>query len=179
MKMKMEIENLPYLYYGGAKPPSGCLRAKAHASHAETEGVAPRLNLQLGGPLQNASSHSHLRSGAQCVENRAVLIRTKLAVLGLPLLGVCLTGMAQSHDPVTRGAPAPSSSAPSPDQRVDINSATLDELMKIPGVTRVWADRIVRFRPYRTKADLEEQGVLPPDLYGRIKDYVIAHRMKQ
>jgi DNA uptake protein ComE-like DNA-binding protein len=106
-------------------------------------------------------------------------MRTKLAVLGLPLLGVCLTGMAQNPDPDTRGVPAGSSKTLSPENRVDINSATLEELMKVPGITRVWAQRIVRFRPYRTKADLEEQGVLPPDLYGRIKDSIIAHRLKQ
>jgi DNA uptake protein ComE-like DNA-binding protein len=152
---------------------------KTHASHAETEGLVPRRNLRLGGPSQNTFSHLHLRSDAQCVQNRAVFIRTKLAVLGFPLLGVCLAGITQNHDPATRGTPATVSTAPSPEQRVDINSATLEELMKIPGITRVWGERIVRFRPYRTKADLEEQGVLPEELYSRIKDYVIAHRIKQ
>jgi DNA uptake protein ComE-like DNA-binding protein len=129
--------------------------------------------------LQNRPSHLHLPSGAQCVENRAVFTRTKLAVLGLPLLGACLTGMAQGHDPAASCIPANSSKASSPENRIDINSATLEELMKVPGVTRIWAERIVRFRPYRTKADLEEQGVLPPGLYGRIKDSIIAHRLKQ
>ena len=63
--------------------------------------------------------------------------------------------------------------------RVDINQATLDELLKIPGMTRTWAGRIVRFRPYRTKQDLLDRGVLSPEVYNRIKDYVIAHREKQ
>ena len=108
-----------------------------------------------------------------------MLKRTVLAVLGLLLLGVCLTGKAQTHGPDPRIAPSTKSKAPSQDQRVDINTATLDELMKIPGITRVWADRIVRFRPYRTKADLEEQGVITPELYDRIKDCIIAHRSKQ
>lgn len=49
--------------------------------------------------------------------------------------------------------------------------------MKVPGMTRVWAARIVRFRPYRSKLDLTEQGVLPGDVYNKIKDYVIAHHM--
>jgi DNA uptake protein ComE-like DNA-binding protein len=104
---------------------------------------------------------------------------TKFALLRLPLLIVCLTGIAQHHASAASSTPTNSSTAPSPDQRVDINSATLEELMKVPGITRVWADRIVRFRPYRTKADLEDQGVLPADLYSRIKDYVIAHQIKQ
>jgi DNA uptake protein ComE-like DNA-binding protein len=69
--------------------------------------------------------------------------------------------------------------APAPEARIDINHATLDELSKIPGLTRVWAGRIVRFRPYRTKADLLEKGILSGEVYDRIKDYVIAHREKQ
>jgi DNA uptake protein ComE-like DNA-binding protein len=109
-----------------------------------------------------------------------VLTNTKLAALRLALLGVCLMGIAQNPVPNTRAIPATSSKAPSPPSAlVDINRASLDDLMKVPGITRVWADRIIRFRPYRTKADLEEQGIIPADLYSRIKDSVIAHHMKQ
>ena len=49
----------------------------------------------------------------------------------------------------------------------------------MPGMTRTWAERIVRFRPYRTKIDLEDRGVVPSEVYDRIKDYVIAHRDEQ
>jgi hypothetical protein len=61
---------------------------------------------------------------------------------------------------------------------VDINRAPLSALLRIPGMTRVWAERIVRFRPYRTKRDLVEEGVLPAPVYSKIEDYVIAHRVK-
>ncbi len=67
-------------------------------------------------------------------------------------------------------------SAPSPEARVDINHASTAELAKVPGLTPSWAGRIVRFRPYRSKQDLVDRGVLPSDVYDRIKDYVIAHR---
>ena len=63
--------------------------------------------------------------------------------------------------------------------RVDINHATTDELMKVPGMTRTWAGRIVRFRPYHSKLDLVDRGVVPTGVYDRIKDYVIAHRSRQ
>ena len=55
----------------------------------------------------------------------------------------------------------------------------MDELIKIPGMTRVWAGRIIRFRLYRTKADLIEHGILSLVVYDRVKDYLIAHREKQ
>ncbi|MGO9434914.1 MAG: hypothetical protein ACLPH3_25335 [Terracidiphilus sp.] len=46
-------------------------------------------------------------------------------------------------------------------------------------MTPTWAERIVRFRPYRTKIDLIDRGVVTSAVYDRIKDYVIAHRNEQ
>lgn len=67
---------------------------------------------------------------------------------------------------------------PAPEDRIDINRASLGALLKVPGMTPSWAGRIVRFRPYRTKLDLLEKGVVSDEVYDRIKDYVIAHREK-
>jgi len=83
---------------------------------------------------------------------------------------------AQSSSPPS---PSKAKPAPAPEARIDINHATIEELLKVPGMTPSWAGRIVRFRPYRTKQDLLERGVLPSDVYDRIKDSVIAHRDKQ
>ena len=110
-------------------------------------------------------------------ENGAVQSRIRFAVLALALLGLCLGLMAQTADRDTNGAPKTSANAPPPAARIDINRAGVDELMKAPGMTRSWAARIVRYRPYRTKEDLLEQGVVTSEVYDRIKDYVIAHRM--
>jgi len=52
-------------------------------------------------------------------------------------------------------------------------------LLKVPGMTRSWAGRIIRFRPYRSKVDLVEAGVVPDYFYDRVKDYIIAHHEKQ
>ena len=67
-------------------------------------------------------------------------------------------------------------SVPAPEDRIDINHATLQQLLKAPGMSASWAGRIVRFRPYRTKQDLLDRGVVPGDVYQRIKDSLIAHR---
>ena len=69
--------------------------------------------------------------------------------------------------------------APAPELRIDVNHASVDELLKVPGMTPTWASRIVRFRPYRTKQDLLDDGVVPSNIYDRIKNYVIAHRDAQ
>jgi DNA uptake protein ComE-like DNA-binding protein len=97
----------------------------------------------------------------------------------LVLLGVCAAGTAQYQDRDTRGVPKTSANAPPPEARIDINHASVNELLKVPGMTPSWAGRIVRFRPYRAKDDLLEHGVVTSAVYDRIKDYVIAHRDKQ
>jgi DNA uptake protein ComE-like DNA-binding protein len=100
----------------------------------------------------------------------------QFAALAVAALFVCLAGTAQYHDQDTRGVPKTSATAPPPEVRIDINHASVDELLKIPGMTRVWAARIVRFRPYRGKQELLEHGIVTSQVYDRIKDYVIAHQ---
>jgi DNA uptake protein ComE-like DNA-binding protein len=117
-----------------------------------------------------------LRTGHGRAENGAVRTTMRLAALAVAVLGVCLAGTAQYQDRDTRGVAKTSASAPPPEARVDINHADLKELLKVPGMTPSWAGRIVRFRPYRTKQDLVERGVVTSEVYNRIKDFVIAHQ---
>lgn len=106
-------------------------------------------------------------------------VKTQFAAIMIALLAVCGAGAAQYQDRDTRGVPKTSSSAPPPELRTDINHAALNELLKVPGMTPSWAGRIVRYRPYHTKADLLDRGIVTAAVYDRIKDYVIAHRDKQ
>lgn len=103
--------------------------------------------------------------------------RLRMPALTMAILFLCLSGAAQTNsDRDTNGASKTSATAPPPEARVDINHASIDQLMKAPGMTRTWAGRIVRYRPYRTKQDLVEYGIVTSGVYERIKDYVIAHR---
>ena len=124
-------------------------------------------------------SNVYLRPSLDRAENKAVQARMRFTGLTVAMLSICLAGMAQYQDRDTRGVPKTSATAPPPVMRIDINHASVDELLKAPGMTRSWAGRIVRFRPYRTKADLLERGIVTSEVYNRIKDYVIAHRDKQ
>jgi DNA uptake protein ComE-like DNA-binding protein len=63
-----------------------------------------------------------------------------------------------------------------PSGPVDINHATAAEIARVPGLPAVWAQRIVRFRPYRTKADLVEKGIVPAEVYARIRDGIVARK---
>lgn len=95
----------------------------------------------------------------------------------------CLAAHAEYQHHDRSAALTTSTHAPAPEARIDINHASInhasiDELMKAPGMTRTWAARIVRFRPYRTKGDLLDRGIVTSAVYERIKNYV-AHREKQ
>jgi DNA uptake protein ComE-like DNA-binding protein len=102
----------------------------------------------------------------------AMHIRSGLVVFAIAVL--CVGAGAQERDR-SQGAPT-SVHAPPLGARVDINRASTAELLKVPGMTPSWAGRIVRFRPYRSKQDLLDRGVVTSAVYDRIKDYVIAHR---
>ncbi len=111
----------------------------------------------------------------QVREPFAVLIAAIL-ILSLAASARVVPSLAQSS--ASQRVPK-SKPAPPPAARIDINHASVDELLKIPGMTPTWAARIVRFRPYRTKRDLLDHGVLPGDVYDHIKDYVVAHRNEE
>jgi len=100
------------------------------------------------------------------VENGRVSTRRKfLLSLGAALLG---TWAARAER-----------QPPDPEDRLDLNTATPAQLMKLPGMTQVWAARIVRFRPYLRKDDLVNRGVVTGEVYARIADWVVAHRAKR
>ena len=105
-------------------------------------------------------------------------LRKPFAALFAALLILVLAAPAIAQSSAPQAAPK-TKSAPPPAERIDINHASVEEMLKIPGMTSSWAGRIIRFRPYRTKADLLERGVLSGEVYDRIKDYVIAHRGEQ
>ena len=117
-------------------------------------------------------------------ENGVVAATTQLTRWtgsAVTILCLCLVAQAQgqNQDRDSSGVPKTSAAAPAPEQRVDINHASLAELLKVPGMTPSWAGRVVRYRPYRTKQDLFDKGIVTSAVYDRIKDFVIAHRDKQ
>ena len=60
--------------------------------------------------------------------------------------------------------------------KVDLNQARLEELARLPGITPMLAERIVRHRPYRKLDDLVTRKVLGKKQFARIRDYVVVGR---
>ena len=121
-------------------------------------------------------AHEQAENGCVQLRKLFTVFLAAILILGLAEGLRAVPGLAQSGAPQTAPKSKP---APPPAARIDINHASMEQLLKIPGMTSSWADRIVRFRPYRTKLDLVDHGVLPSDVYDRIKDSIIAHRGEQ
>ena len=110
------------------------------------------------------------------------------------LLAATLVLSVQAQQPPAEGKPAPQAappqaqSAPKPpkpprptkarkypkakvpvDKLVDLNHASKEALMKLPGVTAEFAAKIIAARPLTTKTSLVTRGVVPHDVYSRIK----------
>ncbi len=68
-----------------------------------------------------------------------------------------------------------SPSSPKPDtDKINVNTASKDELDALPGIGSVTADKIIQNRPYSTPEDLLKQSVLTKAVYEKLKDLITA-----
>jgi competence protein ComEA len=59
---------------------------------------------------------------------------------------------------------------------LDLNVATRDQLMSLPGMSPAEADRVIAGRPYDDASDVVTRHILPKAEYDRISDQVTAKR---
>jgi competence protein ComEA len=74
--------------------------------------------------------------------------------------------------------PVPAAQAVAAD-KIDINTATIDQLKAFPGIGDAYSKRIVDGRPYANKGQLLSKGVLPAATYNKIKAQIIATQPKK
>jgi len=108
----------------------------------------------------------------------------KMLVVVAAVMFAAASGWAAESKTAVKGAPAPAPAVKAPKQGgvpasgtaelLDLNTATKEQLMTLPGIGEATAREIIRSRPFAKKDQLKSMKILSGQGYDRIKDRVVA-----
>jgi competence protein ComEA len=61
--------------------------------------------------------------------------------------------------------------------RVNVNTATKEDLMALPGVTEDTADKIIAGRPFKSKSELVSKNIVTKDQFKKLSSMIMTGHM--
>jgi DNA uptake protein ComE-like DNA-binding protein len=112
------------------------------------------------------------------------------AIVFAALLAAASGSALAEEPPQDAGSPPPSAAEETPSpiapppatppkpKLMDINTASREKLMSLPGMSERLADRVIAGRPYRSRVDLKSRNVLPVNVFNAIVELIVAKSPK-
>ena len=106
---------------------------------------------------------------------RKITAQIAVLIFLLSLVSGAAAGQASSSaKPATPAATPMQGSSMGDSDKLDINSATKDQLKALPGIGDAYSQKIIDGRPYHTKRDLLTKKIVPLATYNKISTRIIA-----
>jgi competence protein ComEA len=87
---------------------------------------------------------------------------------------ICLGGSAGAQVKAVKSAAGQATASATKGTLLDINSASREDLEKLPGIGKAYSEKIIKGRPYAKKDQLVTKKIIPQATYEKIKDLIVA-----
>ena len=98
-----------------------------------------------------------------------------IASFGYAQAASAASGSSKTSTSSSKSKKKSTSTSTSKSAKLDINTASKEELSQLPGIGDALSQKIIDGRPYNAKTDLVRRKIIPQSTYDGIKDQIIAH----